>query len=58
VTRARERNDRVDEVMGELALTRHATTRAGRLSGGQLKRVNVLLPAGKDRDCRTGTRWH
>jgi len=28
-------------VMGELSLTRHANTRADRLSGGQLKRVNV-----------------
>jgi ABC-type multidrug transport system ATPase subunit len=42
-TRARERNARVDEVMGELALTRHADTRADKLSGGQLKRVNVAL---------------
>jgi ABC-type multidrug transport system ATPase subunit len=42
-THARERNARVDEVMGELALTRHAETRADRLSGGQLKRVNVAL---------------
>jgi ABC-type multidrug transport system ATPase subunit/pSer/pThr/pTyr-binding forkhead associated (FHA) protein len=36
-----ERNTRVDEVMGELGLTRHGATRADRLSGGQLKRVNV-----------------
>jgi ABC transport system ATP-binding/permease protein len=42
-THARERNARVDEVMGELGLTRHAETRADRLSGGQLKRVNVAL---------------
>ena len=42
-THARERNARVDEVMGELALTRHAETRADKLSGGQLKRVNVAL---------------
>jgi ABC transport system ATP-binding/permease protein len=42
-TRAAERNQRVDEVMGELGLTRHAETRADRLSGGQLKRVNVAL---------------
>jgi ABC transport system ATP-binding/permease protein len=42
-THARERNARVDEVMGELALTRHADTRADKLSGGQLKRVNVGL---------------
>ena len=40
-THARERNARVDEVMSELALTRHAETRADKLSGGQLKRVNV-----------------
>ena len=40
-TKAAERDGRVDEVMGELGLTRHATTRADRLSGGQLKRVNV-----------------
>jgi ABC-type multidrug transport system ATPase subunit len=36
-----ERDGRVDEVMDELGLTRHANTRAERLSGGQLKRVNV-----------------
>ena len=36
-----ERERRVDEVMGELGLTKHANTRADRLSGGQLKRVNV-----------------
>ena len=42
-THARERNTRVDEVMSELALTRHAKTRADKLSGGQLKRVNVAL---------------
>ena len=40
-TKADERDGRVDEVMGELGLTRHAQTRADRLSGGQLKRVNV-----------------
>jgi ABC transport system ATP-binding/permease protein len=40
-TSARERDHRVDEVMAELGLTRHASTRADRLSGGQLKRVNV-----------------
>ena len=40
-TKAAERNGRVDEVMGELGLTKHANTRADRLSGGQLKRVNV-----------------
>jgi ABC-type multidrug transport system ATPase subunit len=42
-THARERNARVDEVMGELALTGHGQTRADRLSGGQLKRVSVAL---------------
>jgi ABC-type multidrug transport system ATPase subunit len=42
-TRRAERDARVTEVMSELALTRHATTRADRLSGGQLKRVNVAL---------------
>jgi ABC transport system ATP-binding/permease protein len=36
-----ERDGRVDEVMDELGLTKHANTRADRLSGGQLKRVNV-----------------
>ena len=40
-TKAAERDGRVDEVMGELGLTKHAQTRADRLSGGQLKRVNV-----------------
>ena len=40
-TKADERDGRVDEVMGELGLTKHANTRADRLSGGQLKRVNV-----------------
>jgi ABC transport system ATP-binding/permease protein len=40
-TKSAERDGRVDEVMGELGLTRHANTRADRLSGGQLKRVNV-----------------
>src|SRR6478672_7194466 len=40
-TKPAERDGRVDEVMGELGLTRHAHTRADRLSGGQLKRVNV-----------------
>jgi ABC-type multidrug transport system ATPase subunit len=42
-TRRAERDKRVSEVMTELALTRHADTRADRLSGGQLKRVNVAL---------------
>jgi ABC-type multidrug transport system ATPase subunit/ABC-type multidrug transport system permease subunit len=40
-TKAAERDGRVDEVMSELGLTKHANTRADRLSGGQLKRVNV-----------------
>jgi ABC transport system ATP-binding/permease protein len=40
-TGAHERDARVDEVMAELGLTKHANTRADRLSGGQLKRVNV-----------------
>jgi ABC-type multidrug transport system ATPase subunit/pSer/pThr/pTyr-binding forkhead associated (FHA) protein len=40
-TGAHERDARVDEVMAELGLTKHAGTRADRLSGGQLKRVNV-----------------
>jgi ABC transport system ATP-binding/permease protein len=40
-TKPAERDGRVDEVMTELSLTRHANTRADRLSGGQLKRVNV-----------------
>ena len=40
-TTASERDARVDEVMGELGLTKHANTRADRLSGGQLKRVNI-----------------
>jgi ABC transport system ATP-binding/permease protein len=40
-TKAAERDGRVEEVIRELDLTRHAQTRAERLSGGQLKRVNV-----------------
>jgi ABC transport system ATP-binding/permease protein len=40
-TRASERETRVTEVMSELGLTPHADTRADRLSGGQLKRVNM-----------------
>ena len=40
-TKPAERDGRVNEVMTELGLTRHANTRADRLSGGQLKRVNV-----------------
>jgi ABC-type multidrug transport system ATPase subunit/pSer/pThr/pTyr-binding forkhead associated (FHA) protein len=42
-TSARERNQRVDEVIGELGLTAHAKTRAESLSGGQRKRVSVAL---------------
>ena len=42
-TSPQERNRRVDEVLAELGLTAHAQTRAGSLSGGQQKRVNVAL---------------
>jgi ABC-type multidrug transport system ATPase subunit len=42
-TSARERNQRVDEVIDELGLTAHAQTRASSLSGGQRKRVSVAL---------------
>ncbi len=42
-TRAEEREQRVDEVLEELGLTRHADTRIERLSGGQRKRVSVAL---------------
>jgi ABC-type multidrug transport system ATPase subunit len=38
-----ERRSRVTEVIDELGLTKHAQTRAGALSGGQQKRVNVAL---------------
>ena len=38
---AAEREHRIDEVLGELALTRHAETKIDALSGGQRKRVNV-----------------
>ncbi len=38
-----ERAHRIDEVLEELALTRHAETRTSSLSGGQQKRVNVAL---------------
>jgi ABC-type multidrug transport system ATPase subunit len=38
-----ERSHRIDEVLGELALTRHAETKTAALSGGQQKRVNVAL---------------
>ncbi len=37
------REQRVEEVMGELELTAHATTRIDRLSGGQRKRTSVAL---------------
>ncbi len=38
-----DRNQRVDEVLGELEMTQHANTRIVRLSGGQKKRVNIGL---------------
>ena len=38
-----ERRRRIDEVLGELALSAHADTRTSALSGGQQKRVNVAL---------------
>src|SRR5215469_6599277 len=38
-----ERNHRIDEVLEELALTRHADTKTAAMSGGQQKRVNVAL---------------
>ncbi len=37
------REQRVEEVMAELELTAHATTRIDRLSGGQRKRTSVAL---------------
>jgi ABC-type multidrug transport system ATPase subunit len=40
-TTAAERDARVTEVMEELGLAKHAQTRGDRLSGGQLKRMNV-----------------
>ncbi|HEX3923934.1 MAG TPA: ATP-binding cassette domain-containing protein [Streptosporangiaceae bacterium] len=40
-TTAAERDARVTEVLEELGLAKHAETRADRLSGGQLKRMNV-----------------
>jgi ABC-type multidrug transport system ATPase subunit len=42
-TSAAERTSRIDEVLSELALTKHAETRTSALSGGQQKRVNVAL---------------
>ena len=42
-TSKQERKRRIDEVLGELALTAHANTRTSALSGGQQKRVNVAL---------------
>jgi ABC transport system ATP-binding/permease protein len=42
-TSAAERDRRVTEVISELGLRKHADTRAGSLSGGQQKRVNVAL---------------
>jgi ABC-type multidrug transport system ATPase subunit/pSer/pThr/pTyr-binding forkhead associated (FHA) protein len=42
-TSKQERKRRIDEVLGELALTPHADTRTSALSGGQQKRVNVAL---------------
>ena len=42
-TQPAERAERVREVMAELGLSQHAETRADRLSGGQLKRVNVAM---------------
>ena len=38
-----ERSHRIDEVLDELALTRHAETKVAAMSGGQQKRVNVAL---------------
>lgn len=42
-THKTERTSRVEEVLGELSLTERADVRAEKLSGGQLKRVNVAL---------------
>jgi ABC-type multidrug transport system ATPase subunit len=36
-----ERDSRVDEVLGEVGLARHANTRLAGLSGGQLKRADI-----------------
>ncbi len=38
-----ERMHRIDEVLGELALSQHAETKTAAMSGGQQKRVNVAL---------------
>src|SRR5262249_22881009 len=38
-----ERSHRIDEVLEELALTKHADTKTAAMSGGQQKRVNVAL---------------
>ncbi len=38
-----ERMHRIDEVLADLQLTRHADTKVSALSGGQAKRVNVAL---------------
>ncbi|BBY25138.1 ABC transporter ATP-binding protein [Mycobacterium stomatepiae] len=40
---ARERKQRIDEVLGELGLTAHANQRIDSLSGGQRKRTSVAL---------------
>jgi len=42
-TRATERRERVEEVLGELEMSQHGDTRVERLSGGQNKRVNIGL---------------
>ncbi|MGK8506912.1 FHA domain-containing protein [Nocardia asiatica] len=42
-TGSEEREQRVDEVLEELGLARHADTRIDKLSGGQRKRVSVAL---------------
>jgi ABC transport system ATP-binding/permease protein len=42
-TSARERNERVDEVLGELGMAEHADKRGTALSGGQRKRVSTAL---------------
>ncbi|HTQ20061.1 FHA domain-containing protein [Mycobacterium sp.] len=40
---AKERKQRIDEVLGELGLTAHANQRIDSLSGGQRKRTSVAL---------------